>query len=58
MEILSEINLIYVWMDGICDWQDTAKNVQLTVLTDRSQGGASIHDGEIELMVCSRFLFL
>ena len=32
--------------------QDEKKQLQLTVLTDRSQGGASIHDGEIELMVC------
>jgi len=40
------------------DLQDKAKNVQLTVLTDRSQGGASIHDGEIELMVCIVFVFL
>jgi len=39
------------------DLQDKAKNVQLTVLTDRSQGGASIHDGEIELMVCIVFVF-
>jgi len=29
--------------------------VQLTVLTDRSQGGASLQDGEIELMVCNFF---
>ena len=32
--------------------------MQLTVLTDRSQGGASIHDGQIELMVCSLLLLL
>ena len=31
-------------------------NVQLTVLTDRSQGGASINDGQIELMVHRRTL--
>lgn len=26
-------------------------NVQLTVLTDRSQGGSSLSDGSLELMV-------
>ena len=31
-------------------------DVQLTVLTDRSQGGASINDGQIELMVHRRTL--
>ena len=31
--------------------QDKAKNIQLTVLTDRSQGGGSVKDGEIEIMV-------
>ena len=33
--------------------QDEETKVQFTVLTDRSQGGASIHDGEVELMVMS-----
>ena len=32
------------------------KDVQLTVLTDRSQGGASINDGEVEMMVHRRTL--
>jgi lysosomal alpha-mannosidase len=27
------------------------KNLQMTVLNDRSQGGASLIDGQIELMV-------
>ena len=31
--------------------QDTAKGTQLTLLTDRSQGGTSVNDGELELMV-------
>ena len=31
--------------------QKTGSDVQLTVLTDRSQGGASIKDGQLELMV-------
>jgi len=42
----------------ICNLQDKARNVQLTVLTDRSQGGASLHDGEIELMVCGFLVVL
>ena len=31
--------------------QDMSAGEQFTVLTDRSEGGASIHDGEVELMV-------
>ena len=31
--------------------QDEAKQVQFTVLTDRTQGGTSLNDGEVELMV-------
>ena len=39
---------------------EVSKKVQLTVLTDRTQGGSSIHDGEIELMVryVSKFLLI
>ncbi|KAM4676223.1 lysosomal alpha-mannosidase [Discoglossus pictus] len=33
------------------------KNAQFTVLTDRSQGGASIIDGSVELMVHRRLLY-
>jgi len=36
--------------------QDTAQDSQLTVVTDRSQGGASILDGSVELMVHRRLL--
>ena len=38
--------------------QDENKNAQLTVLTDRSQGGASIIDGSVELMVSVCLMFL
>ena len=31
--------------------QDEAQQAQFTVLTDRTQGGASLNDGEVELMV-------
>ena len=33
--------------------QDEDKKVQLTVLNDRSQGGTSLSDGKVELMVSS-----
>ncbi|XP_069803883.1 lysosomal alpha-mannosidase [Dendropsophus ebraccatus] len=33
------------------------KNIQFTVLTDRSQGGSSITDGSLELMVNRRLLY-
>ncbi|XP_041364636.1 lysosomal alpha-mannosidase-like [Gigantopelta aegis] len=33
---------------------DPTRNIQLTVLTDRCQGGSSIRDGEIELMLHRR----
>jgi lysosomal alpha-mannosidase len=36
--------------------QDVKKNIQLTVLTDRSLGGSSINDGQIELMLHRRLL--
>ena len=31
--------------------QDKSKNIQFTVLTDRSEGGSSITDGHLEIMV-------
>jgi lysosomal alpha-mannosidase len=37
--------------------RDNEKDLQLTLLTDRSQGGSSINDGSIELMVHRRLLF-
>ncbi|XP_046352433.2 lysosomal alpha-mannosidase-like [Haliotis rufescens] len=37
--------------------QDTDRDIQVTLLTDRCQGGGSIHDGEMELMVHRRTLF-
>lgn len=33
--------------------RDEAADVELAVLTDRAQGGSSLKDGEIELMVCA-----
>lgn len=36
--------------------RDEAKNMQFTVLTDRSQGGASLRPGSLELMVHRRLL--
>lgn len=37
--------------------KDTTRDIQLTVLTDRSQGGSSIRDGSVELMVHRRLLY-
>ncbi|OQV16531.1 Lysosomal alpha-mannosidase [Hypsibius exemplaris] len=37
--------------------QDETKGTQLTLLTDRTQGGTSLNDGELELMVHRRLLF-
>ncbi|XP_041362774.1 lysosomal alpha-mannosidase-like [Gigantopelta aegis] len=36
--------------------QDKSKNIQFTVLTDRSEGGSSIQDGELEIMLHRRLL--
>lgn len=32
--------------------RDPNQNLEVAVLTDRAQGGSSLRDGEIELMVC------
>lgn len=37
--------------------RDLGKDLQMTVLTDRSQGGASMLDGSLELMLHRRLLF-
>ncbi|XP_029636473.1 lysosomal alpha-mannosidase [Octopus sinensis] len=37
--------------------KDVEKDVQFTVLTDRSQGGSSLRDGHVELMLHRRLLF-
>ena len=45
---------IYTELNGLFCYfmsQDESKNMQFTVLTDRSQGGGSIQDGNLELMV-------
>ena len=34
------------------------RNVQFTVMTDRSQGGSSLNDGQLELMVCGQICVL
>ncbi|XP_046584534.1 lysosomal alpha-mannosidase-like isoform X4 [Haliotis rubra] len=36
--------------------QDTSRNVQFTVLNDRSEGGSSLGDGSLELMLHRRLL--
>ena len=36
--------------------RDVEKDVQMTVFTDRNQGGSSLRDGEVELMVHRRIL--
>ncbi|XP_076327158.1 LOW QUALITY PROTEIN: lysosomal alpha-mannosidase-like [Tachypleus tridentatus] len=37
--------------------KDDSRNIQLTILTDRSQGGSSLSDGSIELMIHRRLLY-
>ena len=37
--------------EKFCSLQDEDRGVQFTVLTDRAQGGSSLKDGELELMV-------
>ena len=37
------------------DFQDKTAGTQLTVMTDRTLGGSSIHDGQLELMVRLHF---
>ncbi|KAL8591118.1 hypothetical protein ACOMHN_056178 [Nucella lapillus] len=37
--------------------QDKARDTQLTIIPDRCQGGSSLHDGTLELMVHRRLLF-
>ena len=32
--------------------KDVSKDVQFTVMNDRSQGGGSLNDGQMEIMVC------
>ncbi|UXI16369.1 Mite allergen Der p7 [Sarcoptes scabiei] len=36
--------------------KDTSRNIQMTILNDRSQGGSSLEDGSIELMIHRRLL--
>uniref|UniRef100_A0A1W7RA88 Alpha-mannosidase n=1 Tax=Hadrurus spadix TaxID=141984 RepID=A0A1W7RA88_9SCOR len=36
--------------------KDVTKGIQVTVLTDRSQGGSSLHNGSLELMIHRRLL--
>ncbi|XP_068085422.1 lysosomal alpha-mannosidase-like [Anabrus simplex] len=37
--------------------RDESKSMELAVLNDRAQGGSSLHDGELELMVHRRLLY-
>ncbi|XP_067010796.2 lysosomal alpha-mannosidase isoform X2 [Anabrus simplex] len=37
--------------------RDEEKSLELAVLTDRAQGGSSLHDGELELMIHRRLLY-
>ncbi|KAK7483766.1 hypothetical protein BaRGS_00024982, partial [Batillaria attramentaria] len=37
--------------------RDETQQIQFTVLTDRSQGGSSLHEGHVELMVHRRLLY-
>lgn len=46
-QIYTELNGVFCYFLS----QDESKNIQFTVLTDRSQGGGSIQDGNLELMV-------
>ncbi|XP_067673707.1 lysosomal alpha-mannosidase-like [Haliotis asinina] len=54
LTVTSPISGNYYPVTGRIALQDQDKQAQLTVLTDRCQGGASIKDGEIELLVHRR----
>ena len=43
---MSALNFINIYLQD-----EVSKDMQFTVLNDRAQGGSSIRDGEIELMV-------
>lgn len=38
-------------------FQDEKQDLQLSVVTDRAQGGGSIQDGQIEIMVGHKILW-
>ena len=42
-------------MNKHTDFQDKTAGTQLTVMTDRTLGGSSIHDGQLEIMVLLHF---